>query len=87
MRRPASAERRSEHGRQEVGVEVVAQEREPQARGTDVFLGRTVVAGQSECAGRGGAVEGDVHQVLHASGDRGVDERDVLVDPVWGLRC
>jgi hypothetical protein len=76
---------RTGHQRDEVGVQVVAQEGEGEPALTDVLLGVPVIAGQGERRVRRGAVEGNVDEVRHAGGRRGVDEGAVLVDPVRGL--
>jgi hypothetical protein len=84
-RRAADNTVRPDQHRQEIGVEVVAQERERQSARADVLLGGPVVPGQGE-RGRGiGAAKRHVDQVTDPGRARGVDERPVLGDPVRGL--
>jgi hypothetical protein len=73
---------RADHCWDEVHVEVVAQERPPQAAGSDALLGCSAMAGERERGSWCGAAEGHVDDVFDAGCDGRVDEAQVPPDAV-----
>src|SRR4051812_6685977 len=72
---------RADHVRDEVHVEVHAREDPGQSGPADVILGREVLAAERERR-VAAADEREVDDTVHAGVHRGIDGREVLLEPV-----